>query len=146
MPIPPLHPPKQSDHVASILYIADFLTQFSKVLAIKPVTFQDLCASLHPGTSPNALLASNTATAAGGRLAAAAAAKLAGSAAVGGAGRSQATALGVNASTTGLSNGVSQQSGAVCGSGGGKLVADGSGALFDLYRGLLQFLLQVMRS
>ena len=166
VPIPPLHPVKQSDHVASILYIADFLTQFSKVLAIKPVTFQDLCACLHPGTSPNALLASTPATTAARRSSAAAAAKHAvggpgrgPGTAVDSAGRSQATAVGVNASGAGLSNGVVQQGGAVgngtatkdgggsAASGGcGEKEAEANGALFELYRGLLQFLLQVSHS
>ena len=155
VPIPPLHPPKQSDHVASILYIADFLTQFSKVLSIKPVTFQELCACLHPGASPNALLASNPTTTTAGRSFAAAAAKHAvggpgrGQAtAVGGASRSQVTAVDVHASGAGLSNGVIQQgqavgtNGAVSGGCGEKAVEVNS-ALFELYRGLLQFLLQV---
>lgn len=166
MPIPPLHPHRQSDHVASILYIADFLTQFCKVLATKPITFQQLCACLHPGTSPNALLASNPLpTTAGGRSAAAAAklagsaaaAKLACSAAVGSAGRNQATAVGGRPGIAGLSNGaVAQHGGGVsnggCTNGGGAAAlgtpddaktADGNAALFDVYRGLLQFLLQV---
>ena len=163
VPIPPLHPVKQSDHVASILYIADFLTQFSKVLAIKPVTFPELCACLHPGASLNALLASNPTTTAAGRSSAAAAAKHAmggpgrgqATAVAGASGRSQATAVAINASGAGLSNGVVQQGGAVGNGtathgGGGAVsggcdekVAEANGALFELYRGLLQFLLQV---
>lgn len=157
VPIPPLHPHRQSDHVASILYIADFLTQFCKVLATKPITFQQLCTCLHPGTSPDALLASNPLpTTAGGRSATAAA-KLAGSAAVGGASRSQAAAVGGRSGTAGLSNGAVAQHGrgvsnGGCTNGGGAAAlgipddakaADGNGALFDVYRGLLQFLLQV---
>lgn len=138
--------------MASILYIADFLTQFSKVLSIKPVTFQELCACLHPGASPNALLASNPTTATAGRSFAAAAAKHA----VAGPGRGQATAVGVHASGAGLSNGVIQQgralgNGTTTTNGGGGAVSGGcgekaaevNGALFELYRGLLQFLLQV---
>lgn len=151
--------------MASILYIADFLTQFNKVLAIKPVTFQELCGCLHPGASLDALLAFNSTATAAGRSSAAAAAKHAvgglgrGQAtAVGGAGRSLATAVGINASGAGLSNGVVQQGGAVGngtatnGSGGaasggcGGKAAEANGALFELYRGLLQFLLQVSLS
>lgn len=154
MPIPPLHPHRQSDHVASILYIADFLTQFSKVLATKPITFQELCTCLHPGASPNTLLASHPA----GPRSGAPTAKAAGSAAVGGAGRSQTTAVGGHGSTAGLSNGAVAQhgrgvGGSGCPNGSAAAVlrtcsdakaADGNGALFDVYRGLLQFLLQVM--
>ena len=165
VPIPPLHPPKQSDHVASILYIADFLTQFSKVLAIKPVAFQELCACLHPGASPNALLASNPPFMAAGRSSAAAAAKhpMGGpgrgqATAVAGAGKSHATAVGVNAGGAGLSNGVLQQGqpvgngtapnggGGAASGGCGEKEAEANVALFDLYRGLLQFLLQVSLS
>lgn len=66
--------------------------------------------------------------------------------------------MGCNASGAGLSNGVVQQGGAVGGgtstngggdaaSGGhGEKAADANGALFGLYRGLLQFLLQVTHS
>lgn len=74
---------------------------------------------------------------------------------MGGTGRSQATAVGCNASGAGLSNGVVQHGEAVGGgtstngggaaaSGGhGEKATDANGALFGLYRGLLQFLLQV---
>ena len=150
VPIPHMHPPKQSDHVASILYIADFLTQFTKVLAIKPVTFQELCACLHPSTPPNALLDYTPA----GRPSAAAAARAGGATAVGAAGRGHTTAVGVNGSAAGLSNGAGQRSvalgGAVSNGDGAaagrhdERVAAGNEALFELYRGLLQFLLQVM--
>ena len=66
--------------------------------------------------------------------------------------------MGVNASGAGLSNGVVQQGGAVgngtatkggggAASGGcGEKEAEANGALFELYRGLLQFLLQVSHS
>ena len=147
VPIPPMHPPKQSDHVASILYIADFLTQFTKVLAIKPITFQELCACLHPHTPPNALFDFVS------RLSAAATARTAASSAVAGAGRGQAAAVGLNGSAAGLSNGAVRQKGALGGSvsngdaaelgGHDERAAAGHEALFELYRGLLQFLLQV---
>ncbi len=116
MPIPPLQPAKQSDHVASMLYIADFLTQFTKVLAIKPITFQELSACLHPHTPANALL--DPAATAGNRAAAVAV--------------NGAVANGV------LANGVRDS-----GDDSEGITAAGSEALFELYRGLLQFLLQV---
>ena len=147
VPIPPMHPPKQSDHVASILYIADFLTQFTKVLAIKAITFQELCACLHPHTPPNALLDSVS------RSSAATTARAAGSTAVGAASKGQVATVGLNGITVTLSNGTVQQKSALgssvsnCDAAASgrhdERVAAGHEALFELYRGLLQFLLQV---
>ncbi|DBA92727.1 TPA: hypothetical protein ACH3X1_002933 [Trebouxia sp. C0004] len=136
VPIPPMQPAKQSDHVASMLYIADFLTQFTKVLAIQPITFQQLSACLHPYTPANALLEpSTTAVVPRG---------VARPAAVGGVARGAATAASANGVTAPVSNGAILN-GLMpnhAGKGADAITAAGGEALFELYRGLLQFLLQ----
>ena len=137
VPVPPLQPPKQSAHVASMLYIADFLTQFTKVLAIKPISFQELSACLHPNTPSNDLLdppaptASRDPAAAPGRPTAAG---------------SVATAPVANGVAGPMSNGTIAKGPARNGAGKGVdgMTPAGSEALFELYRGLLQFLLQVL--
>lgn len=137
MPVPPLQPPKQSAHVASMLYIADFLTQFTKVLAIKPISFQELSACLHPNTpsitllDPPATIASRDPDGAAGRPTA-----------VG----SAATAPVANGVAGPMSNGTVATGSAQNGPGKGVdgMTPAGSEALFELYRGLLQFLLQVL--
>jgi len=138
VPIPPMQPAKQSDHVASMLYIADFLTQFTKVLAIQPITFQELSACLHPNTPANALLEPST-TAVAPRGAAR-------PAAVGGVARGAATAA-ANGVAAPVSNGAMSNGPVPNGAakGADAITAAGGEALFELYRGLLQFLLQVTR-
>ncbi len=138
VPIPPMQPAKQSDHVASMLYIADFLTQFTKVLAIQPITFQELSACLHPNTPTNALLEpSATAVAPRGAVR---------PAAVGSVARGAATAAAANGVTAPVSNGTIPNGPVPNGAakGADAITAAGGEALFGLYRGLLQFLLQVM--
>ena len=138
VPIPPMQPAKQSDHVASMLYIADFLTQFTKVLAIQPITFQELSACLHPNTPTNALLKpSATAVAPRGAVR---------PAAVGSVARGAATAAAANGVTAPVSNGTIPNGPVPNGAakGADAITAAGGEALFGLYRGLLQFLLQVM--
>ncbi|DBB13479.1 TPA: hypothetical protein ACH3X3_000533 [Trebouxia sp. C0006] len=136
VPIPPMQPAKQSDHVASMLYIADFLTQFTKVLAIQPITFQELSACLHPNTPANALLEPST-TAVAPRGAAR-------PAAVGSVARGPATAAASNGVTAPVSNGAMSNGPMPNGAakGADAITAAGGEALFELYRGLLQFLLQ----
>ena len=137
VPIPPLQPRKQSDHVASMLYIADFLTQFTQVLAIKPITFQQLSACLHPNTLPNALLDPPAVAATHGTAVAAVKgthgppAKAVAANGIAGAGP---TSNGPRA----VANGLGSNSDASTGS-----IPAGNEGLFELYRGLLQFLLQV---
>lgn len=137
VPIPPLQPRKQSDHVASMLYIADFLTQFTQVLAIKPITFRELSACLHPNTLPNALLDPPAVAATHGTAVAAVKgthgppAKAVAANGIAGAGP---TSNGPRA----VANGLGSNSDASTGS-----IPAGHEGLFELYRGLLQFLLQV---
>ena len=134
-----MQPAKQSDHVASMLYIADFLTQFTKVLAIQPITFQELSACLHPNIPANALLEPST-TAVAPRGAAR-------SAAVGSVARGPATTAAANGVTASVSNGAISNGPVPNGAakGADAITAAGGEALFELYRGLLQFLLQVMQ-
>lgn len=137
VPVPPLQPPKQSAHVASMLYIADFLTQFTKVLAIKPISFLELSACLHPNTPSNTLLDPPATTASRDPAGAAGRPTAVGS---------DATAPVANGVAGLMSNGTIAKGPAQNGAGKGAdgMTAAGSEALFELYRGLLQFLLQVL--
>lgn len=136
VPLPPVHSLEQSNHVATMLYIVDFLAQFSKVLAMKPVSFQDFCHSLY---STAAIGQPTDATA---KAAATAEQRLHGS---------DLVAL---AAPDAIVNGHAERAPGTLSNvlGNGLLAsidaaaqdADGdSTVLFDVYRGLLQFLLQV---
>ena len=127
MPLPPLQPADQSDHVATMLYIVDFLSQFSKVVAMQSITFQDFFQSLHA-----------TAAASGGGLSPGTAllALATPSAAVNG---SVGATESVSCTVSGdFANGVAAEGG-----GDGQSPSSDSTPLFHVYRGLLQFLLQV---
>lgn len=145
VPLPPLHPRDESDHVATMLYIVDFLSQFSKVLAMKPISFQDFCQSLNstaaasappnaaaiamPGAAPNAEPSAP--------LNASGLAALADPSAVvnGAVGHAESEPNAVSSA-----NGLLATAGATDQADGGD-----STVLFDAYRGLLQFLLQVCK-
>ena len=153
IPLPPLHPRDQSDHVATMLYIVDFLSQFSKVLAMKHISFQDFCQSLYstaaastppdaapisaPSTHPNAAPNAQTGDAASVQASAAGCSDLAAPSAV-----VNGTADLTDA-PSGIANGVATN-GLLAGAAADLQAEDGdSTVLFDVYRGLLQFLLQV---
>ena len=147
MPIPPLQSVKQSDHVASMLYVADFLNQFTKVLAIKPTTFEELASYLHPTIPPDTLLEPAALRATAG--AASGSTGGARSTAVGASGKVHAATVVPNGTAVAVPNGAvpgsgpSSSSNGTAANGADEGASAGNEGLFELYRGLLQFLLQV---
>ena len=144
VPLPPLHPHDESDHVATMLYIVDFLSQFSKVLAMKPISFQDFCQSLNstaaasapPSAAATAMPGVASSAEPGAPLNASGLAALAAPSAVvnGAVGHAESEP-----------NAVSSVNGLLATAGATDQADGDSTVLFDAYRGLLQFLLQVCK-
>lgn len=121
-----------------MLYIVDFLTQFSKVLAMKPISFKDFCQSLYSTAAtiapPDGAATANPTAHAHAQLPGSTLAALAAPSAVVN-GYSNSAPGSVNEV---LSNGLLASIGAE-----DQVTGGDSTVLFDVYRGLLQFLLQV---